>query len=45
LYFSDALWPDFDEAALDLALKDFASRERRFGLTSSQVAEAQPNLN
>jgi undecaprenyl diphosphate synthase len=45
LHFSDALWPDFDEAALDLALKDFASRERRFGLTSSQVAEAQPNLN
>lgn len=45
LYFSDALWPDFDEAALDLALKDFASRERRFGLTSSQVAQAQPNLN
>jgi undecaprenyl diphosphate synthase len=45
LYFSDALWPDFDEAALDLALKDFASRERRFGLTSSQVADAQPKLN
>ena len=45
LHFSDALWPDFDEAALDLALKDFASRERRFGLTSSQVAEALPNLN
>lgn len=37
LYFSDLLWPDFDEAALDAALMDFASRERRFGKTSSQL--------
>lgn len=37
LYFSDLLWPDFDEAALDAALADYASRERRFGLTSSQI--------
>jgi undecaprenyl diphosphate synthase len=39
LYFSDLLWPDFDEAALDAALLDYASRERRFGKTSSQVAD------
>jgi undecaprenyl diphosphate synthase len=39
LHFSDLLWPDYDEAALDLALKDFVSRERRFGKTSEQVAE------
>jgi undecaprenyl diphosphate synthase len=38
LYFSDALWPDFDEVAFDNALSDYASRERRFGRTSSQVA-------
>ncbi len=31
LYFTETLWPDFDEAALDLALKCFAQRERRFG--------------
>ena len=37
LYFSDLLWPDFDEAALDAALLEFASRQRRFGKTSSQV--------
>lgn len=37
LYFSDLLWPDFDEAALDAALLEFASRERRFGKTSSQL--------
>ena len=31
LYFTDTLWPDFDERALDLALDDFASRKRNFG--------------
>lgn len=38
LYFSELLWPDFDEAALDAALVDYASRERRFGKTSDQLA-------
>lgn len=38
LYFSDLLWPDFDELALDAALLEYASRERRFGKTSDQVA-------
>ena len=38
LYFSDLLWPDFDEAALDAALVDFAARERRYGRTSGQIA-------
>ncbi|MES2787533.1 MAG: polyprenyl diphosphate synthase [Pseudomonadota bacterium] len=38
LYFSDKLWPEFDEAALDEALADYASRERRFGKTSEQVS-------
>lgn len=31
LYFSDLLWPDFDEVAFDLALEDFSQRKRRFG--------------
>jgi undecaprenyl diphosphate synthase len=31
LYFSDTLWPDFDEAALDRALAWYAGRQRRFG--------------
>ncbi len=30
-YFSDKLWPEFDEAAFEDALKDYMSRERRFG--------------
>ena len=38
LYFTELLWPDFDEAALDEALADYACRERRFGRTSEQVA-------
>jgi undecaprenyl diphosphate synthase len=39
LYFTDKLWPDFDEPALDAALADYAARERRFGKTSEQVAQ------
>jgi undecaprenyl diphosphate synthase len=31
LYFSDALWPDFDDAELKQALDWYAGRERRFG--------------
>ena len=31
LYFTDILWPDFDEKALDDALNEFAKRNRRFG--------------
>ncbi|MBS0391881.1 MAG: di-trans,poly-cis-decaprenylcistransferase [Comamonadaceae bacterium] len=39
LYFSDRLWPDFDEAALDEAIADYAARERRFGRTSEQLQQ------
>jgi undecaprenyl diphosphate synthase len=38
LYFCDCLWPDFDEAELERAFVHFAARQRRFGLTSAQVA-------
>jgi len=31
LVFVDTFWPDFDEAALDAALREFAQRDRRFG--------------
>ena len=37
LYFSDRLWPDFDEAELDQAIAEFARRERRYGQTSEQL--------
>ncbi len=39
--FTDTLWPDFDAEALDRALAEFAQRERRFGKTSEQVADAE----
>jgi undecaprenyl diphosphate synthase len=41
LYFTDTLWPDFDARALDLAIDSYRSRERRFGRTSEQVAQAK----
>lgn len=37
LYFSDKLWPEFDEATLDEAIAAFSARERRFGKTSAQL--------
>jgi undecaprenyl diphosphate synthase len=40
LYFTETLWPDFNQASLQLAINDFARRERRFGRTGEQVAQA-----
>lgn len=37
-YVTDTLWPDFDEKEFDKALNYFNGRERRFGMTSEQVA-------
>lgn len=34
LYFTNTLWPDFNEKELDKALIHYANRERRFGLSS-----------
>jgi undecaprenyl diphosphate synthase len=34
LYFTDLMWPDFDEAALDKALDAYGQRQRRFGTVS-----------
>ena len=41
-FFTDLLWPDFDEAALDLAIDAFALRERRFGQTPGQLESGSP---
>ena len=38
LWFTETLWPDLDDTVLDAAMAAFADRERRFGLTSAQVA-------
>lgn len=39
LYFTDLLWPDFDEAALMSAIEDYSGRQRRFGMTGEQIKE------
>lgn len=39
LYFTETLWPDFRAPELDLALADFAGRQRRFGLTEQQLEQ------
>ncbi|MFA9974942.1 polyprenyl diphosphate synthase [Xanthomonas euvesicatoria] len=39
LWFTETLWPEFDAGVLQQALDDFAGRERRFGLTSAQIAD------
>ena len=31
LYFTDVLWPDFDEKEFDKALDSYNKRDRRFG--------------
>jgi undecaprenyl diphosphate synthase len=42
LYFTDCLWPDFDEAQLDSALAAYAGRERRFGDVKARPVHAGP---
>ncbi|MBV2233915.1 MAG: di-trans,poly-cis-decaprenylcistransferase [Sterolibacterium sp.] len=43
-YFTDLLWPDFNAAALDEAIRSYQGRERRFGRTSEQL-QATPSLD
>ena len=38
-HFVDCYWPDFNKQHLVAAIKDFTSRERRFGKTSEQLEE------
>ncbi len=37
LYFTDTYWPDFNKNELIMALREYATRQRRFGLTSAQL--------
>jgi undecaprenyl diphosphate synthase len=37
LYFTDTLWPDFEERDLLAAILDYQGRQRRFGLTQDQL--------
>jgi len=37
LYFTDTLWPDFEDKDLLAAILDYQGRQRRFGLTQDQL--------
>jgi len=37
IFFTDTLWPDFDEKALEQAIAWYGTRQRRFGMTPEQV--------
>lgn len=37
-YFTDELWPDFNDESLYKAIVDYQCRERRFGKTSEQIS-------
>ena len=39
MYFTEALWPDFNAKSLNLAILSYQQRERRFGRTSEQLEE------
>ena len=39
LYFTDVLYPDFNDEGLEQALTFYASRQRRFGKTGAQVQD------
>ncbi len=41
LYFSDCLWPDFNEVQLDAAVEEFYGRQRRFGKTTEQILQGE----
>ena len=38
LYFTERMWPDFDAADLEEAIKQFQSRQRRFGRVATSLA-------
>ena len=40
-YFTDTLWPDFDQREMHRALESFQQRERRYGRTSEQLPPEQ----
>ena len=39
LYFTERMWPEFDEADFDTAVAEFSHRERRFGAVPEPVSE------
>ncbi|MSS76195.1 MAG: isoprenyl transferase [Methyloglobulus sp.] len=44
LYFTETLWPDFDQNSLDVAINSFKGRQRRFGHTGEQILNKSASL-
>jgi undecaprenyl diphosphate synthase len=44
LYFTETLWPDFDQKSLDDAISSFKGRQRRFGHTGEQILNKSASL-
>lgn len=44
LYFSNVLWPDFDDSCLEAALKDYHLRDRRYGKRDYDEAQASTSI-
>jgi undecaprenyl diphosphate synthase len=44
LYFTPTLWPDFSKEEFYKAILEYQSRERRFGMTSTQIKKQQKRL-
>lgn len=40
LFFSEKMWPEFDESELEKALQHFASRQRRYGYSGEQLGQS-----
>ncbi|KZN65172.1 UDP pyrophosphate synthase [Pseudoalteromonas luteoviolacea CPMOR-1] len=45
LYFTETLWPDFNEEAFSEAIACYISRERRFGCTGEQIKQLLAESN
>jgi undecaprenyl diphosphate synthase len=43
-FFTERMWPDFDETDLEAAMQDFSRRERRFGSVPLQPADTVQQL-
>jgi undecaprenyl diphosphate synthase len=44
LVFTDLCWPEFRTEAFLKCLDQYQRRERRYGLTSTQVRRSQPSI-
>jgi len=45
LHFTDRMWPDFDTVDLETAVKEFRSRERRFGGVPAAVVQSPMSMD